>query len=433
MAGPSDLLRKLLGFVVGEATPETGAPPATPTDLQPLTTTTVAALRATIDEHDRGIFLRSGLLMHLLTRDADVFGALTQRLLKLQGHPVEITPAGEEPRAVDHAAFVDARWSTVVTPAAQHDLVSSLVMLGFGLGQLVWTFDEDLGELVPTLDPWPSEAVEYQTTERQWYVNTREQGRLPITPGDGQWVLLTARSVHRPYLWGAIRCTGEWYLRNGLSANDASRQAEVHGIPVWLAKLPAGGRESVDGKAFVRSIRSMGRNAVVPLPQGREASESYDLSLCEASSDAWAIFEFLQRLGGGKIRLAILGQDLTSQNNKVGTNASSSTGENVTEDVVEADARAVSSVYTDQIARPWTVYRVGDKALTPSVEIDAEPEADAKADAEGLSAVADAAAKWKALGVNLDVASMALELGLPVLAAPLAPPPPTAPTPPEAP
>ena len=56
------------GAVEGEPTPETGAPPSTPTYQEPLTTTTVAALRAMLDEHDRGTFLRSGLLADLLRR-----------------------------------------------------------------------------------------------------------------------------------------------------------------------------------------------------------------------------------------------------------------------------------------------------------------------------------------------------------------------------
>lgn len=425
-----DAAKRLLGLVVGEPAPLTSSPAATPTLLQPLTETTVAALRATIDEHDRGLFLRSGLLADLITRDADIFGALTQRLLKLQSHPIEIEPASDDAAAVSHAEFIEDLWPTVVSPAAQHDLMASLVLLGLAVGQLIWSTDEASGELVPTLDPWPSSSVEYQPILRQWYVHTRDQGRLPITPGDGQWVLLTARSVHRPQMWGALRCTAEWYLRNALSANDASRQAEVHGIPVWAARLPAGARETPDGRAFVRSIRAMGRNAVIPLPRGRTEEESYGLELVEAQSDAWAVFQFLQTLGGGKIRLAILGQDLTSQNNKVGTNASSQTGEGVTEDIVEADAHAASAIYTSQISKPWTRFRLGDTSLTPCVEIDAEPEADAKADAEALGAEADALAKWKSLGVNVDTKALAMERGLPVLAdppAPKTPPPPTAP------
>lgn len=419
MAGPGEWLRTLgraLGLVAGEPTPATGAPPATPTDLEPMAATTVAALRATLDEHDRGVFLRSGLLAQLITRDADLFGALLQRLLRLQSHPLVVTAASEDTRAVAHADRLRSRWRKAVSLAAEHDLAASLVLLGFGVGQLLWSWDDELRELVPTLDPWPSECVEYDRHDRQWYVSTRDQGRLAITPGDGQWVLLASRSVHRPHLWGAIRPTAEWYLRGSHNANDASRRAEVAGTPVWAAYLPAGARQTPDGKAFVRSLRTMGRNAAIPLPRGANDASSYDVKLLEAQVDAFKIFEWLQRCGGGKIRLAILGQDLTSQNNLVGTNASSDNGESITATVVEADARSVSATYANQIAAPWTRYRVGDVKLTPGVAIDAEPEEDREADARAMSATAEAAAKWRDLGVEVDLDALAAKARVPTRA-----------------
>ena len=52
-------------------------------------------------------------------------------------------------------------------------------------------------------------------------------------------------------------------------------------------------------------------------------------------------------LAWGKVRLTILGQDLTSQNNTVGTNASSSTGEGVTEACVQLPDPCVGTVITE--------------------------------------------------------------------------------------
>lgn len=380
-----------------------------------MTATTVAALRATLDEHDRGVFARSGLLAGLILRDADCYGALAQRILGLQCHPMEVEAASADARAVAEADYLRALWQQIVSPAAEHDLLASLILLGFAVGQVLWVPGDD-GQLVPQLDPWPSEAVEYDRGTRGWYAITQDRGRIPITPGDGQWVLLTSRSAHRPHWWGAIRPVAEWYLRSSYAANDASRRSEVVGTPIWAAHLPAGARQTPDGKAFVRSIRTMGRNAVIPLPRGREESESYDVRLIEAETDAYLIFDWLQRCGGGKIRLAILGQDLTSQNNKVGTNASSETGESITEQVIEADARAVSDCYTQQLARPLVEYRTGDARLTPRVCIDAEPEADTRAEADAMTQMAAAAQAWRDLGLEVDVEEMARRARVPTIA-----------------
>lgn len=423
-----DTLKGWLGIVVGEATPETGAPPATPTTQEPLTTTTVAALRAMLDEHDRGYFLRSALLADLLRRDADIYGALQQRLTKLHSHPIEFHPEDDSTAAQAAAEDLEDRWSKILPTSVRWDLDTDSCLMGFGLGQMVYEPDDETGQLWPRVEPWPAWAVEYIRVERQWYVHTLG-GRLPITPGDGQWVMHAPRSKRAPFLWGAIRPTAEWSLRTSYSASDASKLGEVHGSPVWKVSLPAGARETPDGKSFIRSVRGIGRNAVIPVPKGRTPEESYDIDIVQAQTDAYLIFDFLMRVAGGRIRLAILGQDLTSQNAKVGTNASSKTGENVTDDLIESEARALTETYTDQIAAPIARY-LG--APPVRVEIDAEPEADAEADAAALGAEADALAKWKGLGVNVDAKAIAMERGLPVLAdlpAPKTPPTPQQPPP----
>lgn len=418
-----DLWQRLTGTVVGEPTPGTGAPPATPVDHAALTTATVDEVRTWINDHDDGRFEQSALLSDLTRRDADLFGALQQRLLPMGGHPLLVDPpeGDDSTHAAEGAAAIRRDFRRVVTVAAQNDLLSDAVLLGFAVAQLVWRWDEASGKLLPALLPWPAASVEYRRWERRWYVHTRDQGPVPITPGDGQWVLFAPRSVRAPHLWGVLRCTAEWYLRASYAAADASRHAEVHGIPVWKAMLPSGARQTPDGKAFARSIRTMGRNAVVPCPRGADEASSYDVELIEAKTDAYRIFEFLLTAGGGRMRLAILGQDLTSQNNRVGTNASSETGADVTATIIQADAAALSLALTEQVARPWARY-LGVPA--PLVRIDAEPEEDRKAEADAMIAAADAATRWQALGVAVDVEALARRARVPILAGGARPPPP---------
>ena len=297
----------------------------------------------------------------------------------------------------------EAARDAIVTPGALLDLLVDACLLGFAIGQLVPSWSDAEQRIVRTLEPWPSSAVEYQRFERRWYVHTLD-GRLPITPGDGQWVLYTPRGHRAPWLWGAIRCTAEWYLRDSETASDAARRSEVFGNAIWKAKLPSGGRKTPDGKSFAGSLRTMGRNAVIPCPQGATANESYDVELVEAQSDAHAIFEWLMRTGGGRIRLAILGQDLTSQNNTVGTNASSETGLTTLDRVVRAEGKAWGHCETEQIVRPRAAY-LGEPVVRVCVE--AEEHDERKADADAMKATADAVAAWRALGVTVNVDEMA--------------------------
>ena len=418
--GLRNLIASALGLVQGEPVPETGASPVTPTTQEPLTTTTVASLRAMLDEHDSGRFLRSALLADLVRREANLFAALQQRILALQACPQEIRPADDTDAALLAAAELLAHWSGVVSLATWCDLLCDMVLLGFALGQLVWRLDED-GTLWPCLEHVHASAVEYDRTAKQWYVTTATQGRIPITPGDGQWVLFAPRSSSAPWLWGALRCVAEWYLRNGDAASDAARRAEVFGNSLWKAFLPMGARKTPEGKAFNGAFRTMGRAAVIPCPRTKEESESYDFELVEAKTDAHAIFQFLLTTGGGLIRLAILGQDLTSQNNKVGTNASSTTGLTVTDRIVQADGRGWSECATMQIARPIANYRGTPRS---HVVVDAEPDKDWKSRADAMTSAAGAVSAWRALGVAVDADKLAREAGVPLLPAGKGDPPP---------
>lgn len=380
--------------------PETDAQPQVPAgDLGPLTRETVASIRRTIDDHDRGDFLRSALLADLLRRDGEVFGALQQRLTRLGACPLRVMPAGTDAASIEAAAALDAEWDHIASPEALADLTGDAVVLGVGVGQILWRPDTDGRWLVPEVDPWPMSCVRWDPNQRRLIAAT-VTGPVTITPGDGQWIVFGPRSRRAPHLWGAVRCIGEWYLRQQHADADASKHAEVHGMPVWKAYLPAGARETVDGKKFAASIRGIGRNAVVPLPRGREESESYDLELAQAEADAYKIFEYLTQRGGRVVRLALLGQDLTSANNQVGTNASSSTGRQVTADVVAADARALAACLTSQLAAPIARYR-GTPASRVGHEERIEP-AEAKARAEAQKATAEALRAWKDLGVEVD-------------------------------
>lgn len=399
---------QILGSVEGEPTPETGALPATPSEQEPLTTTTVAALRAMLDDHDRGVFTRSGLLADLLRRDADVYGALQQRLTALGAHPMCFDAADDSDAAVKARDGLALDWPRLCSPGAQADLALDEAMMGWALAQVVWRFDEGSRVLRQTVEPWPSYAVEHDRTLRQWYVQTAE-GRLPITPGDGQWLLVAPRSARAPWLWGAIRPAAEWYLSNSFAASDGRRRSETTGQGIWKVKVPSGARESVEGKGFLRSFRNLGRAAAIPAPQGATPESSYDFDLIEAKADAFKIFEWLKRTGGGAIRLAILGQDLTSQNQTIGSKGTSETGEGVTRAVVEAQARGLSDAFTQQVARPRAVY-LGEP-LT-KVRIDAEPEADRKASAEASKAEADAVIRWAEAGVTVDRLAHATAAGM---------------------
>jgi hypothetical protein len=152
-----------------------------------------------------------------------------------------------------------------------------------------------------------------------------------------------------------------------------------------------------------------------------DAASSYDVELLEAQTDAFAIFQWLTTAGGGKIRLAILGQDLTSQNNTVGTNASSETGVGVLRTIVRADVRAWESAVEAQVLAPLDRY-LGTQGS--ALHVDYSEQADPAATATAQKLRAEAAGAWRQLGVAVDTDALAAEAGIPVRAVePVAPAP----------
>ena len=433
-----DRIASLLGFTrvaPGGGRPETPADATVGEDasksfpslvLSP-NTTTFALARAILAEHEIGRFQLSAALARMVLRDPDLAGALTQRLLALVGSDHCIEAATSTGPGERYARDLALRFREMVPRSAELDIVRDAILLGVGVGQKVWWWREDLEEYIEVLEPWPVDSVEYDPIAGQWWALT-QRGRLPISADDPGWLLYTPWSEREPYFYGAIRQIAEWYLRASNAARDYGRFIELSGQGIIKAKTPSGARRSPEYASFINSLRSLGRNAVVPLPQGKEKHESYDLELAALSADLHKVFIEMLRVAGGKLRLAILGQDLTSQNNRVGTNASSETGMRVNAAVSRADAETWGDCLHRQFIVPWATYR-GRPELAPRAYYDLEEERDAKGEAEAANTAADALSKWQKLladgdtGRSVDILEAAERWGVPTteVAPPAAP------------
>lgn len=365
-----------------------------PMTLSPQTLT-FAAARAILEEHELGRFQLSAAFARTVLRDPDLAGAMTQRLLALVGEEHCIEAAAATRPAERYARDLAEQFREMVSRGAELDIVRDAIMLGAGVGQKVWYWREDRGEYLEVLEPWPMDSVERDPNTGQWWALT-QNGRVPISADDPSWLIYTPWSETAPHFYGAIRQVAEWYLRASNAARDYGRFIELSGQGIIKAYVPSGARKSPEYAHFINSLRNMGRNATVPLPRGKEQHESYDLELEALAADLHKVFVEMLRVAAGKLRLAILGQDLTSQNAKVGTNASSQTGMEVSRAVARADAETWADCLFRQFLVPWAAYR-GRPELAPRAYYDLEEESDAKGEAEAANVAADALGKWQSL------------------------------------
>lgn len=356
---------------------------------------TFAVARAILEEHERGRFALSAGLARTCLRDPDLTAALNRRLLALIGAPHCIEAATDTGPGERYARDLAARFRVMVPRAAEVDMVRDAIMLGASIGQEVWWFHEATGEFIPVLEPWPMDHAEHDPLTDTWYVHS-QRGRIKIEPGDGRWVLYAPWSPRSPYFYGAIRQVMEWYLRASNASRDYGRFIELSGQGILKAKIPSGARGTNEKSNFINSLRNLGRNAVVPLPQGEKEHDSYDVELEALSSDMHKVFVEMLRVCSGKLRLVILGEDLSSQNNKVGTNASSETGLRVSRAIVAADAETWGDCLRAQVLTPWASYK-GRAELAPFAYYDLEESRDAKAEADAINVSADGLGKWDKL------------------------------------
>ena len=356
---------------------------------------TISGGKSAIEAHEAGQFTVSALIADHIGRDADVQQALNQRILALQGMPFELEDGDETEQSKTVAASIRLLWERMVPRRVLSDLLRWGVLLGFAIAQIRWQFDERLQHHVPTLEPWhPSNCWHDQNTGK-WQVVT-SRGVVEITPGDGRWIIYQPFSAYRSYMYGAVRCLPEWFLAAQYARRDANRFSEVHGMGVWVPILPANWQSTAEGRAFVDAFLTIGSEPVIPAPRGATPESSYDLKLIEAQSNAWQVFEFLLKLSAQKIRLCILGQDMTSSEGTSGSYAKSRVGYNVLMSIVASDAETLGEDLREQLLKPFAWYLSGQTEIAPRASWDYDPPEDAKAVAEALSSAADAISKWSA-------------------------------------
>lgn len=409
------------------------------TPLQELTVTelNVERVRVMLRAHEQGDFTLSGAVATHVLRDADLYGALLQRVTGLLGLPLVIEPAQHRAsrQALTLAEELEVLWPRMVSRAAMSDIICDAVLLGFAVGQIVWDWDDDRGELVPRLEPWPATHVQYHPYDRTWWAIAHE-GLVQITPGDGTWFLYTPMSAAHPQMWGALRCTAEWFLRAQNAATSATQYANVRGQGVWIAEVPATAQNDPQTRRWLQSIKNLGRNGLIPAPQTTDKAGSFNVRVEEAKGNSFEIFDLLLRVSGARFRLAILGQNLTANNDDHATHASGKTGNDIRSDVKEADGETSGDAIYQQLLRPWARYQTGRADLAPWGGWDTEPESDRAEDATTLATVGGSFATWRTelatRGRLIDVVAAAERFGMPLLeegAEPTAPAPAAPPEP----
>lgn len=374
---------------------------------------TVPQVRKAIEDLVIGQFDAPAQLTDAIGGDSRVQSAMASRVGGLLGRPMRFsTPAAlkHDKKANKCLAAWKEAWPEMAAEPALSEFQYWTTHLAFCPAQLLWDTSEKLW--LPHLTPWQPRYVYYHWTLR-CYVAVTLDGQVPITPGDGHWVLHAPHGAYRGWLRGALRAIAPWWLGRNYALRDWARYSERHGMPIMLARTPFGADKDAIN-VYKTSLQQLGQESVIQLPSSADAEKygTYDLDFLEAADTAWEGFQQLITQCNAEITLALLGQNLTSEV-KEGSFAAARVHADVRQAILEADARALAQTVYRQMARPFAAVNFGDPNLAPRTEWDVAPYEDEATQAKTFTDFATALFTMRRAGLQVkNVEALARDFGL---------------------
>lgn len=286
----------------------------------------------------------------------------------LLGLPFELQPQGDARRAGQVVASLAGEWAEAYPDAELKKLHAWGVGLGVGLARTTWVESEDSGLMVPRLEVWSPRWLSYDWDRSTWMVEVAVEGsgtvseKIPITPGDGEWILYMPHGGSRPWVYGAYRALARWCLLKEYARLDWGGYSERLGQGVWVTETeanPAIGLGTNDQRAeLVSDLQGIGRNTAIALNPGEH------LKLIESVARQQDNFKLQIDTADNGIAVSWLGQNLTTQAGS-GTMGAASLHGRVLHGRTRMDGKTLPQTLRSQSTVYFAEYNYGDRRLAP--------------------------------------------------------------------
>jgi hypothetical protein len=346
-------------------------------------------------------------LMRSARRDGVLAGVLSTRtggLVRLpkrfRGH-VDVIGELEVGHEVARSVFEE------MCPSAELALLAGDGILeGVGVGELVPVENREYPVLV-RLDP---EFLSYRWNENRWYFRSIA-GLIPITPGDGRWVLHVPGGRNAPWQHGLWKAIGRAFIRKEHAALYKDNWEAKLANPARVAVSPSATSEAQSDTWF-QQVMAWGVNTVFGMKPG------YDVKLLESNgrgADSWHKTIAEQ---DNEMIIAVAGQTVTVDGGAGFANAD--IHKSIRADLIKETADALAYTLNTQVLPAFIARRWGEDALATHatvVEWDVTPPADRTAEATATNQVAIAiqalSAALAPYGKQPDVEALCTRFGIP--------------------
>ncbi len=280
-------------------------------------------------------------------------------------------------------------------------------LLGVGVGELVPVEGRDY----PVFVRLAPEFLVYRWVENRWYYRSIA-GLIPITPGDGRWILHTPGGRMTPWQHGLWRAIGRAYIRKEHASLHKDNWEAKLANPARVAVAPAGGAEAQQD-AWFKQVMAWGINTVFSLRPG------YDVRLLESNGRGFESFNKTIADQNAEMIIAIAGQTVTVDGGAGFQN--SDIHKTIRADLIKATADGLAYTINTQgipavIALRYGVEAIEGKATV--VEWDVTPPKDRNSEATSMVTAANAITLLtQALapyGVTIDIGAITSRYGIPI-------------------
>lgn len=358
-------------------------------------------------EADNGDLDRMGRLCRAIRSDGKIAGVLATRTDGLVRLPKKFKGPEHIVRELEARPGSPRSTFDEMFPSAELALLAADgIVAGIGVAELVPVEGRDH----PVMVRHDVENLRYRWNENRWYFNSIA-GLIPITPGDGRWILHLPGGRIAPWQHGLWRSLGRsWIRKHHAQLYKDAWEAKLAN-PARVAVSPTGAGEA-QAESWFRKVMAWGVNTVFGLRPG------YDVKLIESNGRGWESFVKTIEQSDTENTIAIAGQVVTTTGGAGFVNGDMFRA--ISSDLIQCTADAVAHTINTQGLPAWIYDRFGEEALDDLVSMcwDTTPPKDQASQASALVATANAIKTLnEALSssdVEVDIEQMCTRFGVPV-------------------
>jgi ClpP class serine protease len=288
---------------------------------------------------------------------------------------------------------------------------------GLWLGIAVGELQPVPGRDFPVLCHLDPQFLQFRLSENRWYFNSIA-GPLPVTPGDGRWVLHVPGGRTYPWRQGLYRSVGAAWIRKQHALQAKSNFEDSLANAAKVIKNPQAAADEAK-RAMLQEVSHWGLDNTFMLPSG------WEIDLLEAGSQGWECFSRTVEEQDRQSIIAIAGQTPTTDGGAGFSNID--VHKAIKNDFTRNDGAGLAYTLNTQALPYFVLNRYGEQAFAQgtTVEYEVTPPLDRQREAQALSATATAiaqlqttAAQLQASGVQVDYRELCLRAGIPLLGDP---------------